>query len=367
MEILFYSANFAFILTNLYGWLMKRFYVPAPFKDQFKELYPAHRLVATFCLLQFFEILYLINIGQPAALFYVNGTAVMFFSAFSFVMVKGYFFLDKFRPLRLFLFMLPVIICWLALMLPVFGIIEFSDEYQIVMFVVVSVVSALYFYFLVHFINRLHRHILELDENEYSNETDFPIQFAKRIEWFPLSLCTLMYVSFVINHPVAKMIRDIILTATNVAFVFYTLNPHRSVRPELTEAMEAEEEGRIVDKTLKFRMTDKKCHEIEARMMEVLRAEKLFLSDHFTMSDLAKHMGVNRNYIREVISRGSYETFYNLVNTLRIEHAIEIFDEDSDVKIENVALESGFSSGSAFSQVFKRIKGVTPKEFVHGE
>ena len=85
------------------------------------------------------------------------------------------------------------------------------------------------------------------------------------------------------------------------------------------------------------------------------------------MSDLAKHMGVNRNYLREVISRSGYETFYNMINTLRVAHACEILSENTSVKMEDVAVASGFSSGSAFSQVFKRIKGVTPKEFVHAE
>ena len=68
--LLLFSANLTFIVTNLYGWLLKRFYVPTPFKEHFHELYPAQKAVATLYLLQLFELPYLFHIGQPEALFY---------------------------------------------------------------------------------------------------------------------------------------------------------------------------------------------------------------------------------------------------------------------------------------------------------
>lgn len=362
LQIIMFSANLAFIITNLYGWLLKSYYVPAPFKENFNELYPAHRQVAALYLLQLFEIPYLLNIGNPAALFYVNGTAVMFFSAFTYELIKGYFFLDSFSVRKLFLFMLPVIVFWLVLLLPVVGIMDFSIMYQNVMFSVVSVVSAMYIFFLVHFRNKIHKNIIRFDEDEYSNENDFPLQIAKRVEWLPLSICTLMYVCFIINHPIAKLVRDVCFIVTNVWFVFYTLNPHRVVRPELTKVIEEEEAGQE-NKEAHFRLTEKKCQEIEMKMMRALKVEKMYLQEHFTMSDLAKHTGINRNYLREVIARSEYASFYNLVNILRIEYACNMLDNSPDSRMENVAIESGFSSGSAFSQVFKRIKGVSPMEY----
>lgn len=363
MDILMYSANLAFIITNLYGWLLKRFYVPAPLKDSFKELYPAHRQVAALYLLQLFELPYLINIGQPAALFYVNGTAVMFFSAYIYVIVKGYFFLDVFSARRLFLFMLPVILCWLALLLPVFGIVKFSSMYQNTMFCIVSLVGASYIFFLIHFRNKIHRLILKLDENEYSNEGDFPLQFAKRMEWLPLSLCAFIYICFVINHPIAKMVRDLFFIVTNVWFVFYTLNPHRTTHPELNKAIEEEDAG-SQGKVSHHRLSETKCKEIEDEMLKLLVDDKLFLAEHFTMSDLVHRISTNKNYLNEVISRSKYGSFYNMINTLRVEYACEIMSENPKMKLEQVAFSSGFSSGSAFSQVFKRIKGVAPSDYI---
>lgn len=356
LQILFFAANLAFILTNFYGWLLKRFYVPAPLKEHYNELYPAHKLVATLCLLQLYDVLYLIRIGDPAALFYSNAVGLMLYSAFIYVMVKGYFFLEKFSPWKMLLFMHPILLCWVVLLLPVIGVIEFTQTYQIVMLCIVTLISMTYITFLIAFRNKLHRQIIKIDEREYSNESDFPVQIAKRVEWLPLALCAMLYVCFLINHPIAKMVRDLIFTTECVWFVYFTLNPHRTVRQELTKG-----EGEI-----KKSLSDKKRKEMEEKMMRMLVEDKLFLAEHFTMSELVQKMGTNKRYLNEVISLSKYETFYNLINALRVDNACRILEENRFAKLENVALESGFSSGSAFSQVFKKIKGVTPREYIDG-
>ena len=363
--MIMFAVNLLFIATNLYGWFLKRFYVPMPFKEHHNELYPVHRLAATLCLLQLYELPYLFLVGKPEALFYVNGTSMLFFSAYSFVMVKGYFFLDMFNPKKLFLFMNPVTLCWIALLLPVLGIVEFTQTYQIVMFCIVSVISLLYILLLVSFRHRLHKQIIRLDESEYSNESDFPVQFAKRVEWLPLLICALLYSCFVINHPIAKMVRDLIMMVTCASFVFYTLNPHRSLRPELAKAMEEEESGSgDHDGHQKKYLSEKKRNEMEVEMMKILIDEKLYLADHFSMTELVHKMGTNKRYLNEVISQSRYDTFYNLINTLRIDNACRMLKENKYAKLETVALASGFSSGSAFSQVFKKIKNMTPREYI---
>ena len=366
LYMVMFAVNLLFIATNLYGWLLKRFYVPTPFKDSYNELFPAHRLVSTLCLLQLYELIYLFNIGDSAALFCVNATSLMFFSAYVYIIVKGYFFLEQFSPRKIFAFMQPVILCWLVLLLPVLGIIGFTQTYQIVMLCIVTLISMTYITFLIAFRNKLHRQIIKIDEREYSNESDFPVQIAKRVEWLPLMMCALLYVCFLINHPIAKMIRDIVLGVECAWFVYYTLNPHRTVRPEVAKAMEEEESGGGEDANheMKKTLTDKKRLEMEDRMMRILVDEKLYLADHFTMSELVHKMGTNKRYLNEVISMSRFDNFYNLINTLRVENACRMLKQNRHTKLESVAMESGFSSGSAFSQVFKKIKGVTPREYI---
>ena len=361
LDLLLFSANLVFIVTNLYGWLLKRFFVPAAYKENFGELYPAQRSMAMLYFLQIFELPYLLMIGRPEALFYVDGTALLFFSSFMLVLVNAYFFQVFFKSRKLFFFMFPVLVCWVILLLPVLGIIEFSTMYQRIMTIVVLLVSARYIYLLNQFRIQLIRHVREIDEDEYSNEVDFPVKFAKSIKWFPLVICLMLLANFLINQPIGKLVRDIVFTVMNVSFLIYTLNPHRMIGNVLPKALKQKQ----IEETEKHRLTDEQCKEMETRLLSLIRDEKLYLEDHLAMSDLTQRMYTNKTYLSEVIARSEYVSFYKLVNTLRVEHACQLLAADPSLKLEQVALSSGFTSGSAFSQVFKRLKGVSPSEWIN--
>lgn len=86
VSIFFYSANFVFILTNLYGWILKSFYRPKLYRDNYDNLFPSQKANAALYLLQVFEIPYLLMIGEPKALFYVNAFSILLFSSLMVVM-----------------------------------------------------------------------------------------------------------------------------------------------------------------------------------------------------------------------------------------------------------------------------------------
>ena len=361
--LLFFAVNLVFIVTNIYGWLLKRFFVPIPYKHNFEELYPAQRFVANFYLLQLIEIPYLLMVGRPEALFYVNGASLLLFSSFILVMVRGYFFLQTMNSGRLLLFLLPMWLCWLSLLLPLFGALPFTTHYQWIMTGIIFLLFIGYLYHLDKARREVMQRIRLLDEGEYSNEEDFPVKFATSIKWLPLALCALLAVNFLINSPYVKMVRDIVFTVIDVWFAIYTLNPHRQIKQLPMELKQAEEKEEDVEE-VKHHLNEEQRHEMETRLMAMIREEKLYLDDHLSMNDLVHRLHTNKTYLSEVISNSEYGSFYQLVNTLRIDHACWMLSEDPSLKMEQVALASGFSSGSAFSQVFKRIKGVSPSEYL---
>ena len=306
-------------------------------------------------------------IDRPEALFYVNGSALLVFSSFILVMVKRYFYLQTTTFRKRLLFLLPMWACWVALLLPVLDIIPFTVKYQRIMMGIVLAVFAVYMFLLDRFRTQLNKRIREFDEDEYSNEEDFPVQFARTVKWLPFILCMILLVNFLMNNVVVKMVRDIIFTTISVWFVIYTLNPHRRIKRihiELQMEEPVETEGKE-EVTIRRHLTEEQCKNLETKMLDLVKGEKLYLEDHFTMSDLVKRMNTNKVYLSEVIANTEYGSFYQLINTLRVEHACWMLGEDPTLKMEQVALASGFSSGSAFSQVFKRIKGVSPSEYSH--
>lgn len=364
LYIALYTINIIFLTTSVYSWVLKRFYVPAAYKESFGELFPARRSLASMYLLQLTELIYLITLRRPESLFYINGTALLVFTSYLTILVRGYFFLEFLSPRKMFFFMHPVFVTWIMLLLPVLGIIDYTPMYHTVMTVVVALVFIGYLFILDKLRIKVMQVVSELDEYEYSNESDFPVKFAKSMKWFPLLVCLLLLGTFIINSYIAKMVRDIIFSGINVWFAVYTLNPHRNTK-KLPQVLKRKSETEDLETSIKYRLSEKYCLEKEEQLISTIRDKKLYLEEHLTMNDLIDIMHINKNYLSEVIARSEFQSFYRLVNTMRIEHACEMLRKDPSAKLEQVAITSGFSSGSAFSQVFKRLMDISPKEYIN--
>lgn len=362
LYIALFTINIIFLTSSLYSWVLKRFFVSEAYKDNFGDLFPARRTLATMYLLQFTEIPYVLMLDRPEALFYINGTALLIFTSYLGILVRGYFFLEFKTPRQMFFYMHPVALCWIVLSLPMLGVIELTPLYRTIMIFVVLSIYLGYIYLLDKSRIRVMSVVQELDENEYSNENDFPVTFAKSVKWLPLIATFILLVTFLLNLYTAKMVRDILFTCLNAWFAIYTLNPHRHTK-KLPKELKKQYNDDVVA-PVKYRLSVKYCKETEEKLISIIREKNLYLEEHLNMNDLVDVMHTNRNYLSEVISRSEYQSFYKLINTLRIEHACEMLRQDPTLKLEQVAISSGFSSGSSFSQIFRRFKEVSPKEFI---
>ena len=362
-HLIMFSVNLVFIVTSLYGWILKRFYVPVAYKENFGDLYPMARTMATMYLLQLFEMPYLFMVGRPEVLFYVNGTALLCFTSYLVILVKGYFFLDIYSIGKLLFFMHPVFIVWVMTLLPVIGVVEFTPTFKLIMTIVILLLTVRHLYSLDKLRLKVMSSVREIEEDEFSNEKDFPVKFARSIKWLPLLVVLLLIGNFVANDEIVKMVRDILFTVLNVWFAIITLNPHRNTKklPQELKKLEEIEESAV---PVKHRLSEKHCHEMEKELLDIICEKKLYLEEHLTMNDLTHIMHTNKNYLSEVIARSEYRSFYQLINTMRINHACNMLMHDPTAKLEQVAIASGFTSGSAFSQVFKRLKDVSPKEYI---
>lgn len=184
------------------------------------------------------------------------------------------------------------------------------------------------------------------------------------MKWMPLIVCVTLIVTFLVNSYYMKMARDIYFIIVNVWFAIYTLNPHRKTK-QLPQELKKKETIEDIASPVKYRLSEKYCKETEQKLVNIIQEKKLYLEEHLTMNDLTEVMHTNKNYLSEVIARSVYQSFYKLVNTMRIEHACEMLRTDPTAKLEQVAIASGFTSGSSFSQVFKRLKDISPKEYIN--
>ena len=98
-----------------------------------------------------------------------------------------------------------------------------------------------------------------------------------------------------------------------------------------------------------------------------LESEKPFLNPDFQLTDLRKVLPLNRSYLSQFINSEYGCSFYQWVNSLRIEEAKRIMTEQPNLKIQDIAEHCGFSSRRVFSQIFTRETGIAPSEWISAQ
>lgn len=94
-----------------------------------------------------------------------------------------------------------------------------------------------------------------------------------------------------------------------------------------------------------------------------METEKPYLNPDFKLMDMRAVLPVNRTYLSQFINDHYGCTFYQFVNRYRIEEAKRLIRETPDMKIEDIAARSGFSSRSSFSRAFAQDTGLSPREW----
>jgi AraC-like DNA-binding protein len=119
------------------------------------------------------------------------------------------------------------------------------------------------------------------------------------------------------------------------------------------------------EKAKKYSIPEEMKIKIYESIMEIMASKKLYLDRHLTLDDLAAEIRVNKNYLSAVINEKIGKNFYQYINELRIEAAIELLDNSqyNYLSIEGIAQTVGFNSKSVFNPAFKKHTGMTPSEY----
>ena len=120
--------------------------------------------------------------------------------------------------------------------------------------------------------------------------------------------------------------------------------------------------GKMEKSRLKL-LSQERAGELANKMKHQMDNMHLYTDPEFTVDKLTSVLGTNRNYINEVIQFSGYKSFFDMVNSYRVEHASRLLVENPEKSMFEIAEESGFSSQSYMSRTFKLYKDITPSNF----
>jgi AraC-like DNA-binding protein len=117
-------------------------------------------------------------------------------------------------------------------------------------------------------------------------------------------------------------------------------------------------------KYAKSGLTGSRLREYKLCLEQVMNRQKLYLQSGLTLPQLAETVGCSVNHLSQVINAGFGVSFFDLINSYRVEHAKWLLNDlDEHGAVLKIAFSVGFNSNSAFYAAFKKHVGMTPAQY----
>lgn len=109
---------------------------------------------------------------------------------------------------------------------------------------------------------------------------------------------------------------------------------------------------------------DSKEKALWEKLSGLMNDEKIYRKKDLSLDSIAEMLQTNRTYVSRIINKYANGSFYDYINSFRIEEAIAILsDPDNDIQIKALFDLLGYNSNSAFYRAFVKETGCPPTAY----
>ena len=112
---------------------------------------------------------------------------------------------------------------------------------------------------------------------------------------------------------------------------------------------------------------DEQYKDIYERVVAYFEESKPFLNGDLTINDVVKVVFTNKLYISRAISQYTGRNFCQFVNYYRVTYSVQLFRNNPDLKIVELANASGFNSVVSFNMAFRLYMNENPSDWCRKE
>lgn len=112
-------------------------------------------------------------------------------------------------------------------------------------------------------------------------------------------------------------------------------------------------------------MTDENLYQYTTRLLNLMETEKPFLDSEITLPKLGKMLLLNTYQTSYLINTSFGENFFTFINRYRINECKAMLADhrNNHLTILGIAYNSGFNSKTAFNTAFKKVTGLSPRDY----
>ncbi|MBN2161143.1 MAG: AraC family transcriptional regulator [Spirochaetes bacterium] len=105
---------------------------------------------------------------------------------------------------------------------------------------------------------------------------------------------------------------------------------------------------------------------IGERLNELMRDEELFRDSEVSLPSVAKKLALTPHQLSQLLNERMGTNFHDFVNRFRVEAAKKLLVDNPEANIISVCFNVGFNSKSSFNAAFKKLTGMTPRDYKSG-
>lgn len=394
----FYSlACYTYILSGVICGVVRWFHMCHPFDRGGGDFfYPARRQMTFFYTATALQLPYVLCPGDPGTWLFARSFGILYYPICFTILYHRYFQTDK--PWRQWsavtYFVTPFLLLGGLLFIVFFHQNNLLIPYKLTWEIAMGGVSILLSIHLFKECKWLIKKVDSYHTQNYSNESDFPVAFAKKILHLPALGLLMMWTLFILDNQMVKAYIDLFMATWQVQFLCRILHPNKMIHSEqnknnmdfienenmeqilqekeLFEKIVQTTDGQVLEEApiddtsdepkLITYNKEKLRLQMEQENWESVKDEVLTIVSKRYLEPSLKRIEV----VRDVSSMnhtlaGTFITqvgFYRLVNAFRIRHYERLMASDSSANIgqEAAAELCGFKNRWGLTNARKRLK-----------
>lgn len=240
-----------------------------------------------------------------------------------------------------------------------------------------------FMYYAFFTLKSLKKYRIYLSEN-FSNTEDLDLSWLSKIVYL-IILGVFAFFLFVIYDLITiqfgyktEWLAYFILGITSyfISFYAYQYSPKKISNLKFEEIIPQLEDKLIEENNNTFTFNHQQINKLnenfedydlwKSKIESEMKLNMHYLNPEVSLNDLARKLKTNTSLLSKVINNGFNQNFNDFINQYRIEAVKDklINGEASNKTILSLAYECGFNSKATFNRSFKKLTGLTPKEFI---
>ncbi len=112
-------------------------------------------------------------------------------------------------------------------------------------------------------------------------------------------------------------------------------------------------------------LSDGEMSNLFDRIEQLFEAEQIYHDSELKVQHIAQRLNVTGHNVSQTINQKAGMPFYEYVNSFRVNHFKDLLKDPHKRRFTILALgfESGFNSKASLNRIFKKLEGVTPREY----